>query len=64
MRSMGTPLTETPIRKPYGPMSPEEAHELAERLLAPLRGTLKGVVQSYGGTEGYLRWVRGEDEED
>ena len=43
-------------------MSSAEAHAEAERMLGPLRGAMRSVVQSFGGTEGYMRWVRGEDE--
>jgi hypothetical protein len=41
--------------------SPEaRAHRLAESL----RGLLKEEMAEYGGAEGFIRWVRGYDEED
>ncbi len=44
---------------PAGETPSERAYRVTERL----RGRLKDVIQSYGGTEGYMRWVRGEDED-
>jgi hypothetical protein len=35
-----------------------------ERLVNGLRGLLKDEMAAYGGAEGFIRWVRGYDEED
>ncbi|HUH61489.1 MAG TPA: hypothetical protein VLZ50_00775 [Terracidiphilus sp.] len=36
----------------------------ARRLTEELRGLLKEEMAPYGGAEGFIRWVRGYDEED
>ncbi len=41
----------------------ETPAERATRVTEKLAGRLKDVIKSYGGTKGYMRWVRGEDEE-
>jgi hypothetical protein len=51
--STGTasPATETPA---------ERAHRLTEKL----RGLMKNEIAARGGTEGFLRWVRSDEDED
>jgi hypothetical protein len=42
-----------------------ESHEQrAYRLTERLRGLMKDEIAAHGGAEGYLRWVRGDDEEE
>jgi hypothetical protein len=41
----------------------ETPEERAFRLTEKLRGLMKEEIAAHGGAEGYLRWVRGEDEE-
>lgn len=41
----------------------ESPEERARRLIGELRGLLKDEIASFGGVEGYMRWVRGYDEE-
>jgi hypothetical protein len=45
------------------PVSPETPEQRAFRLAEKLRGLMKEEIAAHGGAEGYLRWVRGEDEE-
>jgi hypothetical protein len=42
----------------------ETAEAKAMRLTEGLRGLLKEEMAEFGGAEGFLRWVRGYDEED
>lgn len=42
----------------------ESPEERARRLTEKLRGLLKEELAEYGGAEGFIRWVRGYDEED
>jgi len=42
----------------------ETPAERAKRVTDALFGALKDVIAAHGGAEGYLRWVRSEDEED
>lgn len=42
----------------------ESPEEKAQRLIEPLRGLLKEEFAQFGGAEGFLRWVRGYDEEE
>lgn len=46
------------------PPSEETPEERARRLTEKLRGLLKEELAEYGGAEGFIRWVRGYDEED
>jgi hypothetical protein len=39
----------------------ETAEEWAARVTAPLVGLMKETIAEHGGTEGYLRWVRGDE---
>lgn len=48
--SQPTPVTETP-------------EERAFRLTEKLRGFLKEEIAAYGGAEGFMRWVRSDDDE-
>jgi hypothetical protein len=49
-------VTEQPVSE-----SPaERAHRLTEKL----RGLLREELAEYGGAEGFIRWVRSDDEED
>ncbi|MBS1813818.1 MAG: hypothetical protein JSS87_02975 [Acidobacteria bacterium] len=43
--------------------STESAQEKADRLLKPFIGAMKKEIAARGGTEGYIRWVRGYDED-
>jgi hypothetical protein len=45
-------------------LSPEEAGERARKLGESIRGLLKEEMAEFGGAEGFIRWVRGYDEED
>jgi hypothetical protein len=48
-----------------GALVEEESPEgRARRLTEKLRGLLKDELAEYGGAEGFIRWVRGYDEED
>jgi len=42
----------------------ESPEARTERLVNGLRGLLKEEMAKYGGAEGFIRWVRGYDEED
>jgi hypothetical protein len=42
----------------------ETPEERAYRLTEKIRGLMKDVIASHGGTEGYIRWVRSSDEDD
>jgi hypothetical protein len=44
------------------PASAETPEQRAFRLTEKLRGLMKDEIAAHGGAEGYLRWVRGEDE--
>jgi hypothetical protein len=41
----------------------EQSGDRAERLIAKLRASVKLDLTEYGGVEGFMRWVRGHDEE-
>jgi hypothetical protein len=43
---------------------PETPEEKAFRLTEALRGLLKDEIAAYGGTEGFMRWVRSDEDED
>lgn len=52
-------------RAPLASMDVQEnASAKAERLINSLRGLLKDEIAEFGGAEGYIRWVRGYDEEE
>lgn len=42
----------------------ETPEEWAHRLTGQLSGLLKDEIKEFGGTEAFIRWVRGYDEED
>jgi hypothetical protein len=42
----------------------ETPEEWAHRLTEKLNGLLKEELKEYGGAEGFIRWVRGYDEDD
>jgi hypothetical protein len=42
----------------------ETPEEWAHRLTGKISGILKDEIAQFGGAEGYIRWVRGYDEED
>jgi hypothetical protein len=42
--------------------SEETPRQWAERVTTNLRGLLKNELAEYGGTEGFIRWIRSEDE--
>jgi bisphosphoglycerate-dependent phosphoglycerate mutase len=47
-----------------GKSSPTEtSRDRAKRLVGELRGLLKNEIAQYGGAEGFMRWVRGHDED-
>lgn len=46
------------------PVCEESPEERARRLTEKLRGLLKEELAEFGGAEGFIRWVRGYDEED
>lgn len=41
----------------------EDSDAWAERVTSKIRGLLKDEIAKFGGTEGFIRWVRSEDEE-
>ncbi len=41
----------------------EDAKDRAMRLMEGLRGLLKEEMKVYGGAEGYIRWVRSDEDE-
>jgi hypothetical protein len=43
---------------------PRPTPERFKELIDGLTGLMKDEIAAYGGTEGYMRWVRGSDEED
>ena len=44
------------------PLPAETPEQRAFRLTEKLRGLMKDEIAAHGGAEGYLRWVRGEDD--
>jgi hypothetical protein len=42
----------------------ESAQQRAFRLTERLRGLMKDEIAAHGGTEGYMRWVRSDEDED
>jgi hypothetical protein len=46
------------------PIAEETPEAKARRLTESLRGLLKEEMAEFGGAEGFIRWVRGYDEED
>ncbi|GGH13228.1 hypothetical protein [Silvibacterium dinghuense] len=42
----------------------ETPKDKADRLIAKIRGVLRDEIASYGGAEGFIRWVRSEEDED
>jgi hypothetical protein len=44
------------------PAPVETPRRRAERFVANLRGLLKNELAEYGGAEGFIRWIRSEDE--
>lgn len=46
------------------PAREETPEEWAHRVTGKLRGLLKEELAEYGGAEGFIRWVRGYDEEE
>lgn len=57
-----TQVPAPPNENPGGAAETAEAKAL--RLTEGLRGLLKEEMAEFGGAEGFLRWVRGYDEED
>lgn len=49
---------------PAAAMPAESPEERAQRLTEKLRGLLKDEIAAHGGSEAFVRWVRGYDEED
>lgn len=56
--------SQTPLSMNAGDANEETAEAKALRLTEGLRGLLKEEMAAHGGAEGFLRWVRGYDEED
>jgi hypothetical protein len=56
-------LVKSESQEVTSPVAMETPSERAKRVTDKLAGRLKDVIASFGGTEGYMRWVRGEDEE-
>jgi hypothetical protein len=48
---------------PPDPKSPEAPAERAFRLTEKLRGLMKDQIAAHGGTEGFMRWVRSDEDE-
>jgi hypothetical protein len=44
--------------------SQESAQQRAFRLTEKLRGLMKDEIAAHGGTEGYMHWVRSDEDED
>jgi len=65
---VATPRSQSNAEKSRAPQDPSEASETPEartrRLGESLRGILRDELAEYGGAEGFIRWVRGYDEED
>jgi hypothetical protein len=57
-RSEVTPQEKAPDERTETP------EEWAYRVTEKIRGLLKDEIAQFGGAEGYIRWVRGYDEED
>jgi hypothetical protein len=58
-------LSETTPQRARIPEAREETpDEWAFRVTEKIRGILKDEIAQFGGAEGYIRWVRGYDEED
>jgi hypothetical protein len=55
-----SPMTDTPNSEVP---SQEDPSARALRLTERLRGILKEELAEYGGAEGFLRWIRSDDEE-
>lgn len=51
-------------REAAGEKRRETARERAERLTEKLRGLLKEEIAAHGGSEGFIRWVRSDEDED
>ena len=45
-----------------GVRSSEDGASRAKRLAEGLRGLLKEELKEYGGTEGFVRWVRSDED--
>jgi hypothetical protein len=44
--------------------APETHEEKANRLCEKLRGLMKDEIAAHGGAEGYIRWVRSDEDEE
>lgn len=51
------------FRSGMNPAVAEGADAWAERVTSKIRGLLKDEIAEFGGTEGFMRWVRSNDEE-
>ncbi len=54
----------TPIQGESASTSDETPEEWAHRMTGKLSGLMKDEIAAMGGSEAFLRWVRGYDEED
>jgi hypothetical protein len=52
------------VKKAGPEAAAESPSDWAFRLTERLRGLMKDEIGAHGGTEGYIRWVRGYDEEE
>lgn len=55
-------VTQDPGSQSTRASSAESPEQWADRLTGKLFGLLKDEIAAFGGAEGYLRWVRSEDE--
>lgn len=46
-----------------GKESAESADDWAARMIAPIRGLMKEKIAAHGGAEGFIQWVRSQDDE-
>lgn len=58
---MDQKINENPEQKVSTPV--ETPRERAMRICSELYGSMKGEIAAHGGTEGYMRWVRGDGED-
>ncbi|HEX7729435.1 MAG TPA: hypothetical protein VF392_10395 [Terracidiphilus sp.] len=59
-----TGVVDAPAAEVAAAMPAESPEERAQRLTEKLRGLLKDEIAAHGGSEAFVRWVRGYDEED
>jgi hypothetical protein len=57
------PASAASVERSKSRTSEEDPSERAFRLTEKLRGILKEELAEYGGAEGFIRWIRSDDEE-